>query len=154
MEGKAVLVTGDGIGRGDHHLGQVILADILMSVGQRQEKPAAIILLNGGVKLACSGAEAFEAQEHLRELVGQGVKVLACRTCLEHFARVERVVVGEIGGMPGFVELMAEHQVPLSWPLKSSSHTPQRLPTWAHQVSPVPDQLLAHRAYLAEVTIG
>ena len=67
--------------------------------------------MNGGVKLACSGAEAFEAQEHLRELVGQGVKVFACRTRLEHFGLVDRVVVGEIGGMPGFVELMSEHQV-------------------------------------------
>ncbi len=111
MRGKVVLITGDGIGRGDHHLGQVILANFLRSVGQRPDKPVAIILMNDGVKLACSGAEAFEAQEHLSELAGQGVKVLACRTCLEHFGLVEKVVVGEIGGMPGFVELMSEYQV-------------------------------------------
>ncbi len=111
MRDRVLLITDDGIGRGDHHLGQVILANFLRSVGQRAEKPAAIILMNGGVRLACSGAEAFEAQEHLRELAEQGVKVLACRTCLEHFGLVEKVVVGEIGGMPGFVELMAAHQV-------------------------------------------
>ena len=111
MKDKVVLIAGEGIGRGDDRLGQVILANFLRSVGQRPEKPAAIILMNGGVKLACSGAEAFEAQEHLRELVEQGVKVLACRTCLDHFGLVDRVVVGEIGGMPGFVELMTDHQV-------------------------------------------
>ncbi len=111
MQDKVVLITGDGIGRGDHHLGQVLLANFLRSVGQRPDRPAAIILMNDGVKLACSGAEAFEAQEHLRELADVGVRVFACRTCLEHLGLVDKVSVGEIGGMPGFVNLMSEHQV-------------------------------------------
>lgn len=111
MKDKVVLIAGEGLGRGDDRLGQVILANFLRVVAQRDEKPAAIILMNAGVKLACAGTEAFEAQEHLRELASQGVKVLACRTCLEHFGLVERAVVGEIGGMPGFIELMARHRV-------------------------------------------
>ena len=111
MKDKVVLITADGLGRGDEGLGHVIMANFLRTVGQRSDLPAAIILMNSGVKLACLGAEAFEAQEHLRELVVKGVPVLSCRTCLDHFGLVEKVVVGQIGGMPKFVELMAEHQV-------------------------------------------
>ncbi len=111
MKDKVVVLAADGLGRGDAGLGQVILANFLRTLAQRAEKPAAIICLNSGVRLACSGAEAFEAQEHLRELETQGVSVLACRTCLEHFGLVDRVVVGKIGGMPQFVEMMAEHEV-------------------------------------------
>jgi intracellular sulfur oxidation DsrE/DsrF family protein len=111
MRDKILLLTGDGIGRGDDRLGQVILANFLRVVGGRDELPAAIICMNGAVRLVCDGAEAFEAQEHLRELVAKGVAVYACKTCLEHFGLIERVVVGQIGGMPMFVEMMAAHQV-------------------------------------------
>jgi len=111
MKGKLIVLAGDGLGRGDTDLGHVILANFLRTLAQRADKPAAIVCLNAGVRLVCSGTDAFEAQEHLKELVAQGVSVLACRTCLEHFGLVHRVVVGQIAGMAQFVEMMAEHEV-------------------------------------------
>lgn len=111
MKNKVVLIAGEGMGRGDAGLGQVILGSFLRCLSQRAEKPAAIICVNDGVRLVCSGTPAFEAQEHLRELAAQGVSVYACRTCLEQYQLVEKVVVGQIGGMPQFVEMMAEHEV-------------------------------------------
>lgn len=111
MLNKLVLLTGEGIGHGDEPLGHVLLANFLRTIGGRDEKPAAIVLMNGAVRLACPGAQAFEAQEHLRELTRLGVPVLACRTCLESFGLVERVEIGAIGGMAQFVELMSRHEV-------------------------------------------
>ncbi len=108
---KLILLTSEGIGHGDEGLGHVLLANFLRTVGAREEKPAAIVLMNGAVRLACPGANAFEAQEHLRELAESGVPVLACRTCLEAFGLVDRVQVGKIGGMAQFVEMMASHEV-------------------------------------------
>jgi len=107
---KLIILAGDGLGSGDPTLGHVILANFLRLLAQRPDKPAAIVCWNAGVRLVCDGASAFEAQEHLRELAVQGVPVYACRTCLEHFGLLERVVVGQIGGMPQFVELMARHE--------------------------------------------
>ncbi len=111
MTRKLILLTAEGIGRGDEGLGHILLANFLRSVARREEKPAAIVLMNGAVRLACPGAEAFEAQEHLRELADDGVPVLACRTCLEAFGLVDKVQIGQIGGMPQFVEMMADHEV-------------------------------------------
>ncbi len=108
---KLILLTCEGIGRGEDDLGHVLLANFLRTVGAREEKPAAIVLMNGAVRLACPGTEAFEAQEHLRELADDGVPVLACRTCLEAFGLVDKVQIGQIGGMPQFVEMMAAHEV-------------------------------------------
>lgn len=111
MEDKVIVLTGDELGRGDTALGQIVLANFLRTLVQRQGKPTAVFCVNSAVRLVCSGAEAFEAQEHLRELAAQGVSVLACRTCLEHFGLVDKMLVGEIAGMPQFVDLLAKHQV-------------------------------------------
>lgn len=111
MSGKLVLLTADSLGRGDENLGHVILANFLRTLVGREEKPAAVVLMNGAVRLACQKTEAFEAQEHLRELAEAGVEVYSCRTCLDHFGMVDSVVVGKIGGMPQFVEMMAKYEV-------------------------------------------
>ncbi len=108
---KLILLTSQSIGQGDGSLGHVLLANFLRAVGAREEKPAAIVLMNAAVRLACPGAEAFEAQEHLRELADAGVPVFACRTCLEAFGLADRVQIGRIGGMPQFVEMMSRHDV-------------------------------------------
>ncbi len=108
---KLIMLTSESIDRGDEALGHVLLANFLRAVGLRDEKPAAVVLMNEAVRLACPGADAFEAQEHLRELAQAGVPVFACRTCLEAFGLVDSVEIGRIGGMPQFVEMMATHEV-------------------------------------------
>ena len=111
MTNKLILLTSESLGRGDEDLGHVLLANFLRVLGARPAKPAAIVLMNGAVRLACPGAAAFEAQEHLRELARDGVPVYACRTCLEAFGLVDDVEIGQIGGMAQFVEMMDRHEV-------------------------------------------
>ena len=111
MRDKVILIAGEGLGRGDDGLGHVILSNFLRLLAQRADKPKAVICMNGGVRLVTTASGAFEAHEHLRELAVQGVPVYACKTCLDHFGLLDKVVVGQVGGMPQFVELMAANQV-------------------------------------------
>jgi hypothetical protein len=46
--------------------------------------------------LVCDGSPALLG---LRILLGQGVRLIACRTCLEHFGLTGKVAVGEVGTM-------------------------------------------------------
>ena len=68
-------------------------------------KPHAICFYTDGVKLVCEGSPALLG---LRILQGQGVRLVTCRTCLEHFRLTDKVAVGEVGGMNDIVGLLTE----------------------------------------------
>jgi len=106
-----ILVTADGIGRGDDALGRVLMANFLRFQADRPKPVGTVILMNSGVKLACASTSDFEAHEYLRQLASRGTRVLSCRTCLEHYDLLESVDVGAIGGMAQFVELMTAGRV-------------------------------------------
>jgi len=92
MAPKTIIIQGESLGRGDETLGKILTANFLRVLGDSKEKPEAIILWNAGVRLACEGSEMLE---HLKHLEQQGVKVLACTTCLEYYDLREKLVVGE-----------------------------------------------------------
>ena len=52
---KRVLIVTDRIGRGDDELGRVLMKNFLYSLARNAEKPAAVMLMNEGVRLACDG---------------------------------------------------------------------------------------------------
>lgn len=106
--GKVFFINSDALGRGDDDLGTKLSAMFLYSVGQTKQKPAAIVLMNGGVKLAVEGSAALE---HLRALAEDGVKVYACGTCLDFFGLKDELAVGEVGNMAMTAELFAENEV-------------------------------------------
>jgi len=68
-------------------------------------KPHSICFYTDGVKLVCDGSPALLG---LRILQGVGVRLLVCRTCLEHFGLKDKVAVGEVGGMNDIVGLLTE----------------------------------------------
>ena len=111
MTNEVILLTSDAIGRGDDALGRVLMANFLRFQLERPEPPATIICMNSAVKLACRGDVDFEAQEYLHRLATRGVRVLSCRTCLEHFGLLNDVVIGEVGGMGMFVTMMSQGRV-------------------------------------------
>ena len=55
-----------------------------------------LVFLNSGVKLTIEGAESLPL---IQELAGQGVSVLVCGTCLNHFGLLEQKKVGETTNM-------------------------------------------------------
>jgi selenium metabolism protein YedF len=100
---KRIFIVTDKIGRGNDELGAVLMKNFLYSVARNAEGPKAVMLMNEGVRLACSGSASLD---DLRLLVEQGVAVKACGTCLDFLGLTEALEVGEIGTMPASVEAL------------------------------------------------
>jgi selenium metabolism protein YedF len=92
----AVLIGTDHLGRGDDLLGGKLLFNFVGTLKEMGTELWRLIFLNGGVKLAVEGAECLPA---LRELEKEGVNILVCGTCLNHFGLLERKEVGETTNM-------------------------------------------------------
>jgi len=108
MPKLVLLVTREGLGHVDSadRLFGLEMFDRLLHAWESQPlKPHAICFYTDGVKLVCNGSPALLG---LKILQSQGVRMVSCRTCLEHFALTSQVAVGEIGGMNDIVALLVE----------------------------------------------
>ncbi|MDF1541850.1 MAG: sulfurtransferase-like selenium metabolism protein YedF [Anaerosomatales bacterium] len=100
---KRVLITTDRLGRGDEELGRLLMRNFCYSLARAEERPAAVMLMNGGVRLACTGSEVLD---DLGLLVENGVAIRVCGTCLDYLELTDSLAVGEVGTMPGAVEAL------------------------------------------------
>lgn len=98
--GKRILITTDRMGSGDDELGRLLMRNFLYSLAREESRPVAVLLSNGGVRLACEGSESLD---DLRLLAENGVAVKACGTCLDYLHLKDSLVVGEVGTMPDLV---------------------------------------------------
>jgi selenium metabolism protein YedF len=96
-----VILNADTLGRGDEALGAKLTGAFLRTLVALEEKPAALILYNGAVRLLSPESTHLEA---LRALDDAGVDLLACVTCLEHFALTERMALGRVSNMREIVQ--------------------------------------------------
>ena len=99
MKKLVVLVTQEGLGRvdpADRQFGVEMFDRFLHAFESQAVQPVCICFYTNGVKLVCEGSPALLG---LRLLQGMGVRLVACRTCLEHFQVVDKVAVGEVAGM-------------------------------------------------------
>jgi selenium metabolism protein YedF len=101
---KRFLFLSDRVGRGDDELGRVLMKSFLYSLARAEEKPAAVMLMNGAVRLACTGSDSLDDLSLLAE---NGVAVKACGTCLDFLGIKETLAVGEIGTMVDSVAALA-----------------------------------------------
>jgi intracellular sulfur oxidation DsrE/DsrF family protein len=108
MSKLVLLVTREGLGQvdpADRPFGLEMFDRFLHALESQAVKPHAICFYTDGVKLVCNGSPALLG---LRILHGQGVRLVACRTCLEHFGLSDKVAVGDAGGMNDIVGLLTE----------------------------------------------
>ena len=98
-----VLVGTDRLGTGDDDLGRKLIASFLGTVKEMGRELWCLVLLNSGVKLTVAGSEVLT---HLQELEKDGVMVLVCGTCLNHFQLLEQKKVGETTNMLDIVTHM------------------------------------------------
>ena len=110
---KFMVITSETLGKGDDELGAILMRVFLTCLGQGDEGPEVLGLMNGGVKLACEGSPVLE---ELKKIEERGVKVRACGTCLDFFDIREKLIVGEAGKMPETVAglMTAEDAIVLS----------------------------------------
>lgn len=97
---KRVLITTDRLGHGDDELARILMRNFLYSLARAEERPAAVALMNGGVRLACEGSDSLD---DLRLLAEAGVAIRACGTCLDYLGLTDSLAVGEVGTMPASV---------------------------------------------------
>lgn len=102
LKNTLIQITQNGMGAGDEELGLLLVKNYLKLVGEENELPQVIVFYNGGVKLICEGSPAIEI---LRALEQKGVKLMACKTCLNHFNLLEKTEVGIAGTMMDIIEL-------------------------------------------------
>jgi selenium metabolism protein YedF len=98
-----VMVGTDRMGHGDDELGAKLLFNFLKTLKEMGPELWRLVFVNNGVKLAIEGAEALPV---LKELEGEGVSILVCGTCLNHFNLLEKKKVGETTNMLDIVTAM------------------------------------------------
>ena len=98
-----VMVASDRMGRGDDELGAKLMFNFLKTLKEMGHELWRLVFVNNGVKLAVEGSEALSI---LKELEGDGVQILVCGTCLNHFKLLEKKKVGETTNMLDIVTAM------------------------------------------------
>lgn len=104
VEKTLVLLTTEGIGRGDDELGAKLMETFLANLGELGPSLWKIILLNGAVKLSARDGAPLK---HLQALAASGVNILVCGTCLMHYGLLEQKQVGETTNMMDVITSLA-----------------------------------------------
>lgn len=91
-----IMINTDRIGFGDDELGLKLMQNFIRTISEMGKSLWRLIFLNGGVKLAVEGSEILGV---LQQLEAQGVSILVCGTCLEHYGILEQKKVGETTNM-------------------------------------------------------
>jgi selenium metabolism protein YedF len=105
---KRVFIVNDKIGGSNDELGKVLMKSFLYSLARTEEKPRAVMLMNEGVRLACTGSASLD---DLATLAEHGVAIKACGTCLDFLGLKDALVVGEVGAMPEAVAALVADDV-------------------------------------------
>jgi hypothetical protein len=108
MSKLVLLVTREGLGHvgsTDRQFGLEMFDRFLHAFESQPVKPHSICFYTDGVKLVCDGSPALLG---LRILKGLGVRLVTCRTCLEHFGLSDKVAVGDVGGMNDIAGILTE----------------------------------------------
>jgi selenium metabolism protein YedF len=98
-----VMCATDRIGFGDDELGLKLMVNFLRTLKEMGRELWRLVFVNNGVKLTIDGSEVLD---DLREYEKDGLKILVCGTCLNHFNLLERKQVGETTNMLDIVTAM------------------------------------------------
>lgn len=102
MQNILIQINQNGMGLGDETLGLVLIKNYLKLINEESKLPRFITFYNAGVKLICKGSPVLEEAKTLED---NGVKLVACKTCLKHLDLMEEMEVGIQGTMMDIIEL-------------------------------------------------
>ncbi len=102
MKNILIQITQNGMGSGSEELGQILVTNYLTLISEENNLPRFITLYNEGVKLICQGSPSIDV---LKSIEAKGVKLIACKTCLNHFGILDKVEVGMEGTMMDIINL-------------------------------------------------
>ena len=103
--GDLVVAVGSAaMGQGSDELGGVLMKGFLFALGQLPRLPGTVLFYNGGAHLTVEGSASLE---DLKNLEAQGVEILTCGTCLNHYGLAGKLAVGGVTNMYTIVEKLA-----------------------------------------------
>jgi hypothetical protein len=88
------------MGVGDPGLQHSLLRKYLLLLQENGALPGAICFYTSGVKMVVEGSPVLDI---LQTLESRGVRLIVCKTCLDHSGLLEKVRVGIVGGMPDII---------------------------------------------------
>ncbi len=91
-----ILVGSERLGHGDDELGAGLMASFLKTISEMEGELWRLIFLNSGVKLAVKGSLVIPV---LKEYERNGLQILVCGTCLNHFQLLDKKQVGQTTNM-------------------------------------------------------
>ncbi|MGL4343775.1 MAG: sulfurtransferase-like selenium metabolism protein YedF [Cellulosilyticaceae bacterium] len=91
-----VVLASDRMGEGDDKLGHLLMKGFIYALTEQDELPETIVLYNRGAYLS---TESSDSIADLKLLQAQGVEILTCGTCLNHYGLSEKLAVGAVTNM-------------------------------------------------------
>jgi selenium metabolism protein YedF len=101
LASQTIAIASETMGNGDDELGTILMKGFIYTLTEAHPYPKMLLFYNGGVKLACQGAETLEDLHKLEEA---GVEILVCGTCLNFFGIADQIAVGSVSNMYDIVE--------------------------------------------------
>ena len=95
-----IQIIHDGMGVADPELQHTLLRKYLLLLQENQTLPGAICFYTSGVKMVVEGSPVLDV---LQSMEAQGVRLIICKTCLDHYGLLSKVRVGIVGGMGDIV---------------------------------------------------
>jgi selenium metabolism protein YedF len=98
-----VMCASDRLGFGDDTLGLKLMVNFLRTLKEMGGELWRLVFVNNGVKLTIDGSDVLE---DLKDYEKNGLKIMVCGTCLDHFNLLDRKQVGETTNMLDIVTAM------------------------------------------------
>lgn len=105
VKNTVVAISAAVMGAGDDDLGTVLMKAFIYAISQQETLPKTILFYNGGAKLTCEDSPTLE---DIKSLEAQGVEVLTCGTCLNHYGLSEKLKIGGVSNMYEIAEKMTQ----------------------------------------------
>jgi len=98
-----VMCATDRIGFGDAALGLKLMVNFLRTLKEMGNELWRLVFVNNGAKLTI---ESSDVLKDLKDYENNGIRILVCGTCLNHFNLLDRKQVGETTNMLDIVTAM------------------------------------------------
>jgi selenium metabolism protein YedF len=98
------VISGDSLGRGDEGLGRRLMVKFVQQLLALAPRPHCVAFYNAGVNLLTAESAVSEA---FQALESDGVELIACGTCLDHFRIRDAIVAGRVSDMREIMAVMA-----------------------------------------------
>ena len=91
-----LVISSDALGRGDQGLGRRLMVKFVQQIGALEPAPSVVAFYNSGVTLLVPSSPVVDV---FRALEAEGVELIACGTCLDHFKIRDAIAVGRVSDM-------------------------------------------------------